>query len=314
MHQLSRRRFLTITAAAATVAPLCGGGGTTYQWRGVALGADASITLAHPDADRIIALALAEIARLEAVFSLQQAGSALVRLNRSGHLAAPPFELLECLGQCARLHAATQGRFDPTIQPLWALYAAHFAGGDQRAGPHAAALAETLRLVGFDRVHHDASAVTLAPGMALSLNGIAQGYIADRVADLLHAQGLRDVLVNTGEFRAIGGDPRGGAWQVGLRAGKDLLPDRVDLADAALASSSAQGVTFDLAGRMAHILDPQTGLPATARWKLVSVKAQRAWLADGLSTAFCLMEEDAIRHCLRQFPQAGLSALVPAKA
>ena len=56
--------------------------------------------------------------------------------------------------------------------------------------------------------------------MALTLNGIAQGYIADRVVALLRAEGLSDVLVNTGELRALGGHPDGGGWPVSLNDGK----------------------------------------------------------------------------------------------
>ncbi len=54
--------------------------------------------------------------------------------------------------------------------------------------------------------------------MALTLNGIGQGYVADRVAALLEAEGLTDILIDTGEFRALGGSPEGGEWPVRLEA------------------------------------------------------------------------------------------------
>jgi thiamine biosynthesis lipoprotein len=184
----SRRRFLTI-AAAATVAGLPARAAPVTRWEGVALGANASIHLAHPQADRIITKALAEIARLELVFSLHRAESALAKLNASGHLTAPPFELLDCLGICAAVHAASGGVFDPTVQPLWALHARSYAQ-DQRA-PHDAEIAATLPLVGWDGVRISTDEIRLTrPGMALTLNGVAQGVIADRVADLLAQEGL----------------------------------------------------------------------------------------------------------------------------
>jgi thiamine biosynthesis lipoprotein len=111
---IRRRRLLTLAAAAALAPALPARARPIHQWRGVALGADASITLAHPDAPRIVERALAEIARLEGVFSLHRPDSALARLNATGHLAAPPFELLECLGLCGRVHAATGGAFSPS--------------------------------------------------------------------------------------------------------------------------------------------------------------------------------------------------------
>lgn len=310
MPAIDRRRFLSVSAGIAATAalPKAWAAAPLHQWRGVALGADASITLAHPDAERLVDRALAEIRRLEGVFSLYRADSALTRLNAAGHLAAPPFELLECLALCGRVHAASGGLFDPTIQPLWRLYAERHAAGGV---PDAAALADTLARVGWDGVAFDSGAIRFRrPGMALSLNGVAQGAIADRVAALLAAEGLTDILVNTGEFRALGGDPRGGAWPVRLAEEGRLLPDAVPLRDRALASSAPRGTSFDGAGRVGHILDPRTGRPTAAPWRLVSVTAPAAGLADAVSTALCLIDDRAaIDRVLAAFPGARLAYL-----
>jgi FAD:protein FMN transferase len=308
MPQITRRRFIAISAAAVTAAagPLRAAP-PLHHWRGVAMGAGASITLAHPDAERIVEAARAEIARLEGIFSLFQPGSSLSRLNAAGRLDAPPFELLECLSLCGAVHAATGGLFDPTIQPLWALHAERHAQG---AAPDAAEIEATLARVGWDGVRAGADAVRLArPGMALTLNGVAQGYVADRVAGLMAAEGLDDILVDTGEFRALGGDPRGGDWQLSLNEAGRVIEGAVTLRDRALASSAALGTVFDAAGRAGHILDPRTGRPAPPRWKLVSVTAPRAGLADALSTAMCLMEREQIAATLAAFPEARLAHL-----
>jgi len=303
MTRFSRRRFLAIAAAAAAT-PRPARAEPLYQWRGTALGADASITLAHPQAEGIVNRALLEIARLERIFSLHDPRSALVRLNAGARLDNPPFELLECLALCRAVHTATDGLFDPTIQPLWALYAEHHATG---RAPSDDAVHATRRHTGWDGLRFDTTTATLRPGMALSLNGVAQGFIADRVADLLRAEGLNDILINTGEFHALGGQPQGGAWPVTLDDGQRLHRDAVMLENAALASSAPHGITFDQAGRVSHILDPRTGQPAPARWRLITVTAPRAALADALSTAFCLMDRRQIDTTLAAFPQARLA-------
>ncbi len=302
MKNLSRRRFLAISAAAATAGAAPGGPSRAAQltrWQGIALGARVTITLAHPDAARILARARAEINRLEDIFSLYRPDSALVRLNRDGQLADPPFELLECLGQCAAVHAATGGAFDPTVQPLWRLYAQH------RGRPPQAALSRALSRTGWQHVAYDGAGIRLArPGMALTLNGIAQGYVADRVAALLRAEGLTDILVDTGEMRALGGMPGGGGWPVSLQAGAERIPDAVALRERALASSAPLGMVLDDEGRVGHVLDPASGRPAPARWRLVSVLAPSAAIADGLSTAGCLMARDAFARAVARFAGA----------
>ncbi|ATX65593.1 FAD:protein FMN transferase [Roseinatronobacter bogoriensis] len=299
----SRRRFLTI-AAAASVAGLPARAASVTRWQGVALGANASIHLAHPEADRIIAKALAEIARLEQVFSLHRPDSALVKLNAAGHLAAPPFELLDCLGICAAVHTASGGAFDATVQPLWALHARSYAKGH---APREAEIMATLPLVGWDAVQISAAEINFTrPGMALTLNGVAQGVIADRVADLLAREGLSDILVNAGEFRALGGHPNGGSWPIRLDdTGKTPVP----LRNRALASSGPLGTVFDEAGRAGHILDPRTGHPSATKWKLISVTDPRAGLADALSTAACLLSRTEVDRMMAVFPTAELVGL-----
>lgn len=269
---------------------------------GQAMGARASLRLAHPDAEAIAARVMAEIKRLEDILSLYRPHSALSRLNRDGQLEAPPFELLECLSLAGSVHWASGGRFDPTVQPLWALWAEAATQGMQ---PDRSAIAATLRRTGWEKIDIGAGIVTLRPGMALTLNGIGQGYVADRVAALLEAEGLTDILINTGEMRALGGSPDGGDWPVRLQSGK-----RVHLRQRALATSAPLGTTFDQSGRDGHIIDPMTGRPTSIAWRSVSITAPSAALADALTTAACLMpDRDSIDVMLRQFPDARLDSL-----
>ncbi len=302
MAGLSRRRFLTITAAACATGPAAAASITS--WRGVALGAGATITLAHPQADAMIARALDEIVRLEGIFSLYRSDSALMRLNAIGRLSAPPFELLECLSLCDIVHRASGGRFDPTVQPLWALHAEHHAMGDF---PTADAVAATLERVGWSWLQPTPAEITFArPGMALTLNGIAQGYIADRVADLLRAEGLTDILVDTGEMRALGGHPDGGDWPVRIASGASLLSEVHSLREAALATSAPLGTVFDAEGTVGHIIDPRSGKPISSPWQSITITAPRAALADALSTAACQMTRDQIDTMIRSFAGAAV--------
>ncbi|MEY8140822.1 FAD:protein FMN transferase [Falsihalocynthiibacter sp. CO-5D18] len=296
----NRRRFLAISAAAFAF-PGFGAAQPVYTWEGVALGARATLRLAHPDAPAISAPVAAEISRLEDIFSLFRADSALSQLNRTGTLQAPPFELLECLSLAGAVHVASDGRFDPTIQPLWKSYAEASAQG---ALPEAQTLELARALTGWTNVNLDTDEIAMRPGMMLTLNGIAQGYIADRVADMLSAEGLTNILINTGEFRALGQHPNGGAWPVKLAAGGE-----VPLVARALATSAPLGTTFDTDAQVGHILDPRTGSPIPQNWREISVSANSAALADALSTTACLFETRAeIENCLAQFQGVRLEA------
>lgn len=297
MRPLTRRRLLAISAAL----PLAAGVPALAMeeprvWRGFAMGARVELRLGHPEAARLARMALAEIARLEQVFSLYRPASALMRLNRDGRLDAPPPELLECLALCGAVHDASGGRFDPSVQPLWAALAEAHADG---RAPSEHEIARARALIGWGGVAYSSAAVRLArPGMALTLNGVAQGVVADRVAALLRREGLVLGLVDTGEMQAIGV-----GWPVRLGAGGTL-----DLSDRALASSATLGTVLDAAGRQGHILSPWAEAAPPAR--TVSISARSAGLADALSTAACLMPDaQAVAGLVARFAGARLEAL-----
>ena len=62
-------------------------------------------------------------------------------------------------------------------------------------------------------------------------------------------------------------------------------------------------------GRRRRVVDPRDGRPG-GTWQLVSVAADSAALADGLTTAFCLMDKEAIATVLTAYPDATLEALL----
>lgn len=311
----TRRRFIAIAAsmAAATLAPRLGHAALPIrEWRGVALGAQASIRLAHADqaaAIRLLERCAAEITRLERIFSLYLPESDLSRLNRAGVLEAPSFELVELLGRAAAMSAATGGVFDVTVQPLWRRYAEHFAtAGADPAGP---ATDDLLPLVDWRAVEVGADRIALGRrGMAVTLNGIAQGYITDRVAALLRGEGMEQVLIDLGETRAIGSHPDGRPWRVGIADPGDptLIATRLDLTGAALATSGGYGTPFDAAGRANHLIDPRNGGSAPAA-RSISVIAAEATTADAASTAFALMPIEEIRSVSKRIDIAEVHVL-----
>jgi len=304
---MSRRRFIRISGVAAGLGLAALGGWTRlaraspilHEWRGVALGADASLRLYHPDAEeaeRLIADALAEVHRLERVFSLYDSTSALCRLNRDGSLADPPQELVELLAASARYARATGGAFDATVQPLWDLYTAHFgvAGADP-SGPPRQAIERALSKCGYRRVILAPERIEFAgEAVAVTLNGIAQGYITDRVAELLRDRGIGHTLVDMGETRALDNHPAGRPWSVGIKDPHGVgIVKTIAIDNQAISTSGGYGTELDAAGRFNHIFDPATGLCA-ARYLSVSVIAPTATCADALSTAFSVMPIDRV--------------------
>jgi thiamine biosynthesis lipoprotein len=304
---MKRRRFVQIIAAAAALPTASRAEMTAVRWRGTALGADAMLELHCPDRDegeRLVDACVGEVARLEKIFSLYRPDSAICRLNRAGMLEQPPVELVELLSTSAAIHRGTAGAFDPTVQPLWELYAAHFSEADaDPAGPPDALRRSALARVDGNALSIGADRICFGKsGMAVTLNGIAQGYITDRVVELLRAAGLRHCLVDMGETRALGPRADGTPWRVGLE--DPVFPGHVSqhigLSGQAIATSGAYGLRFDPDGRFNHLFDPRTG-QCSSTFLSVSVMASTATLADALSTAVCLASPEEARAVIRRF-------------
>lgn len=272
--RMTRRKFLV----AATALAVAGGARPArWEWRGAALGGEARIVLegTRDRAEAALAAVADEIGRLENIFSLHRQGSELCRLNAAGALEAPSRDLRDGLAAAAHWKRATEGAFDPAVQPLWR----HWA--ENQGEPAGAALAA----VRGARVGVAPGRVTLAPGTALTLNGISQGTIADRVADLLERHGFLPPVIDTGEMRLMGPDRRA----IELPA----AGLRLQLAEAAVATSAPSALTFDAAGRHHHLFDPATG--ASPRWwRAVTVIAPTAEAADALSTGFAVSPPEMV--------------------
>ena len=160
-------------------------------------------------------------------------------------------------------------------------------------------------LVGYTAIAIDGPEIRFArPGMAVTLNGIAQGYITDRVAALLQDAGMAQVLLDIGECRALGRHPDGRPWRVGLRraAQPETVARTVALADRAVATSAGIASPFDASGRHHHLFDPATGRPAHMAGQ-VSVIAPSATMADALSTALAVSPPARAAACAARFAE-----------
>ena len=302
-------------------------GEPVYRWRGAALGARATVVLYGEDAVRGAVLRAgweAELRRLDGIFSLYRRDSVLCRLNRDGGIDAPPLELVELLSLCRGLHRITGGVFDPTVQPLWELYARQFAGWpdvasgrmDDRTpvcdappapmlpGPERASRARVLKVVGFHRVDMTSARIEYRrPGMGITLNGIAQGYLTDRIAAWLLRSGVTNALVDIGEIRAFGRPPERDYWRIGRAETQDAATYSgvIELAEGAVATSSPASYRFGGQPRHHHLFDSRTGASALAP-RTVTVAAPAAALADGLSTAFAIMTPSSVREIASALP------------
>ncbi len=301
---MNRRRAMAVLGAAAltscrrreplsTFSSIAFGIGVRFQTHGIS----------QATFDEISGKCSTRTREIESLFSLYDPDSAISRLNRDGKLANPDPEFLKLIRTALRFSEDTNGVFDVTVQPLWE-WRQRWKAADQdgRAAMVSGSWDKTLALVDFRKVTATGSAISFAkPGMAITLNGIVQGYATDQVTEILRASGVRNALVNIGEYAAMGNAPGGGDWTVELAANGETiaLPS-----GRALAVSAGSGHTFDPEGRFHHIFRPSDGANLRPESSIV-VTAPTATEADALSTTFTVASETERKAILGKFPEAG---------
>jgi thiamine biosynthesis lipoprotein len=250
--------------------------------------------------------AFREIDRLEGQFSRFDPASEIGRLSRLGPGERLPIglETFECLTLAELIRGETNGAFDVN----W-----------KRTSGAASPLELHRTAAGFEARVLDSGDKILRP-LDLDLGAIGKGYALDRALEILREWSIANALVHGGTSTAIGigssswgeeqlpsigscSSPPDGSvappagWPVGVGGGWpcESAPREILLTDGRALSGSGTEVK----GR--HILDPRTGAPAAghlATWTLhVSAAA-----ADALSTAFMVMDTDAVEDYCRRHP------------
>ncbi len=251
-------------------------------------GTTLSLHAGHADAatlTRALDAAVAVIRRIEAQMSLFDARSALSVLNRDAVLERPPAELLAVLRVAQAVSQRSSGAFDATVQPLWLAFAQA-----QREGrlPTRVEVARARARVDWHALDVTEQRIRFTrPGMAATLNGIAQGHASDRVRDVLQQHGVQHALIDTGEFAALGRNEAGNRWALGIADPKHpaALITRLVTDGRCIATSADDQTVFSEDHRHHHIFDPHSGYSPT-ELASVTVIAKSGAVADALTKVF----------------------------
>ena len=264
----------------------------------VGFGTTLWIKAAHSDASRLheaLDASVKAIRSVEKQMSLFDPDSALSRLNRLGELQKPDAELVSVLSLAQHVSMRSAGVFDVTMQPLWGLWSLH---SQIQTLPSAKAISQTRSLVNW-------RALTVSPevvrfnvkGMGVSLNGIAQGYAADKVRAVLQSHGVQHALIDTGETTVLGQSSKAEDWLFAVEpsAASTVTPPVISPHGWALATSSDSHTVFSADHVHHHILNPLTG-DSPSHWASVSVIAPSCALADALTKVFFMCPPQGVER------------------
>ncbi|MCP4140141.1 MAG: FAD:protein FMN transferase [Chloroflexi bacterium] len=250
-------------------------------------------------AEAAINSCFARMSAHESVLSRFLPNSQLSELNQVGGTHDPHPALLTVLRQSQELSQLTDGAFDVTIHPLLSLYQS------SQTLPADDAIQQALGLVDYRKLKFDENSAHFEqPGMSITLDGIAKGFIVDEGVTELQNFGFTNVMVEAGgDLMALGEKYPQSPWKIGLqtpRAKAGKLLTTLNIENQALATSGDYLQAFSPGFSNHHIIDPCSGY-SSLELASVSVLAPSVMLADGLATSVMVMGKSGL-DLIEQIP------------
>jgi len=244
-------------------------------------------------ARQVVDIVVADVQRLEALYSRYREDSFLSTINRAaavGGAITVDTETAGLLNYAATCYEQSDGLFDITsgiLRQAWRF--------DQGNLPDQTQIQSLLDKVGWDKLRWSGSVLEFpVPGMELDLGGVVKEYAVDRAATLCMQQGIHQGLINLGgDIKIIGPRPDGMPWQVGIAHPRDkgATLNTLMLHSGAVASSGDYERCIEVAGvRYGHVLNPKTGWPVK-KLAAVTVVGDFCVVAGSASTIAMLKEE-----------------------
>lgn len=264
----------------------CGSRGPV-QCRDFMLNTYVSVTIYHGGGEEDAQAALDLCRTYEKVFSRTDPESELYRINHR-ETETVSEDMGAVLREGLRMSELSNGAFDITAGSVTELW--DFTAQEPKT-PDPEAVAAALPHVGWKKVHLDGDRICFDdPETMLDLGGIAKGYIADQMAELLRERGVDSALIDLGgNLYCLGKKPDGSPFHIGIQhpdRERDQAVGGIRVEDRSVVTSGVYERSFMEDGKLYHhILDTKTGWPKENELLSATVVTETSTLGDALSTA-----------------------------
>lgn len=266
------------------------------------MGTVVNITLYDTTNEDILNKVFDKVSELESILSINKNGTLVDKINESAGIAPVKVDsdTYTIIKKGLEYAEISNGLFDISIGPLVKLWN---IGLPEARVPLQEEIKSKLQLIGYSDVllNDEESTVYLKrKGMMLDLGGIAKGYIADTISNILTKEGVHSAIIDLGgnvftHGKKINGDD----WTVGIQnpfSDRGDIIGTVTLSNKSVVTSGIYERYFEESGvRYHHILDPKTGYPYNNEIAGVTIISDKSVDGDALSTSvFAMGVEEGI--------------------
>ena len=246
-----------------------------------------NLTVSSDDGEAVLDQCEKEIYRLDSIFNAHSSQSEVSLLNDNG--ADTPVkvseELYGVIERSIEYSKETHGAFDITIKPLSDLW-------DVKSGlnivPSDEKVKETLGKVSYTDIvlYPDLNVGFSSSDTKIDLGGVAKGYAADRLKEIIEMSGSQWALIDLGGNIYCVGDRE---FRIGIQhpdKERGEYFDIINIKDKSVVTGGGYERGFEKDGKYYHhILSPFDGYPAFSGLKSVTVTGCSSEMCDAYSTA-----------------------------
>jgi len=248
------------------------------------------------NAEKSIEEAIDKLNEIDIKMSVFKENSEISKLNRySGKkpqiVSRDTYRVIE---KAIKYCSLSKGAFDITIRPIVALWG---IGKESAHIPEIKEIKEKLKLVNYKNIVLDENSNSVFlknEKQEIDVGGIAKGYAADEVKNILTKNKIKSALINLGgNIVVLGKKVDGTPWNVGIQdpfrpRGEFVLT--LSLINKSVVTSGNYERYFEQQGKkFQHIMDPSTGYPSESEILSATIISDYSIDGDGLSTGVYIM-------------------------
>lgn len=260
------------------------------------MGTVVTVTLYDSNDEGILDKVFTKVKELESTLSINENGTLVDKINESAGIepVKVDYDTYTVIKKGLEYAKLSNGLFDISVGPIVKLWN---IGLPEAKVPTQEEIDSRIPLVGYSDVElndEENSVFLKRQGMMIDLGGVAKGYTADVISDILTEEGIKSAIIDLGgNIFAHGLKVDGSTWRIGIQ---NPFSDRGDIIgtitvkNKSIVTSGIYERYIEKDGiKYHHILSPKTGYPYENEIAGITIISDKSSDGDALSTSVFAM-------------------------
>ena len=262
----------------------------------VLMGTVVTVSLYDSNDEAILDKVFNKVKDLESILSINENGTLVDEINEEAGIKPVKVDndTYNIVKKGIEYSNLSNGLFDISVGPIVKLWN---IGLPEARVPSQEEIDEKLPLIGYSDIEIDDTNKTIflkRKGMIIDLGGIAKGYTADVISNILTEEGVKSAIINLGgNVFAHGSKVNGDDWKIGIQnpfTERGGIIGTITTSNKSVVTSGIYERYIEQDGvKYHHILSPFTGYPYDNEIAGITIVSDKSVDGDALSTSVFAM-------------------------